>query len=620
MTQNPLLPTAMALHQAGAFADAEKAYRLALQMEPQNADALALLGCVLSEQKKHDEALGKIDAALALDATTPLFHFHRGNALNKATRYAEAETAFAQAAMLAPSWAEAWYNRGNAAREAGQHDAAKSHYEKTLALNPAHTLAANNLALLYAKEENFAKARALLDEALKRAPKNTTLLHSLNGVAFGQNDLPTAFESARVLAEIKLGLEGRSILDVLKDVSTLDLSDDQTCNAIFALGVSTLLQGDLKLASYILRSFLTLEPSSSEALSMLGSIHLARSAMAGADECNGAAFMMEPSNTAAPWNRAMAILTRGDLRGGFRRYRWRWQALDKFKRMRLHAPMWDGLSDIKGKTILVHEEQGFGDSLQMLRYMPLLKARGARVYFYARPVLHPLIKNWNGLDAALEWDVLNKTVPAGVDLVCGAMDMPGLMGTTLGNIPSFPAYLPNPYAGQERYKLQGSKPKIGLVWMGNPLHKRDHERSIPLSLWEPLLQNRDVQFYSFQFKSRAEDTPLMERYGIIDLAPQIKNLADTAAFLHEIDLLITVDSAPAHLAGGLGKKVWTLVTLSPDWRWLLGRDDSPWYPSLRLFRQTKTGDWKSVISEVSWELSCLSGPLSSSAPSAPLFI
>lgn len=597
MNTASLLSSALALHQAGAFADAEKAYRAVLVHEANNADALALLGCVLSEQKKHGAALDTIKRALALDSTAPLFHFHLGNALDKAKKFPEAEDAFLKATALAPGWDEAWYNLGNAARAQNNDAAAQQHYEKTIALNPNHILALNNLALLYAKVEAHEKAAAMINRALAIQPDNVRLLLTLNGIAFQQNDLPAAFASAQRVAEIKLNIKKGDVLGVFDDLTKLDTVDEDIRSSIFALGVSSLLQGRLAQASYIMRSLLSLEPHLSDVMMIMGSIALAQNKLGAADDAYGAAFMLDPSATAAPWNRSMPLLTAGQLGEGFRRYRWRWQALEKFKKMRLNAPMWDG-GDLHGKTILVHEEQGFGDSLQMLRYLPLLKQRGAKVYFYARPVLYPLIESWEALDGVLKWNVEDKNVPAGVDTVCGGMDLPGLLGTTLARIPANVPYLPNPLAGDTRYRLDSAKPKIGLVWSGNPLHKRDHERSIPFGLWEPLLKNDLVQFYSFQFKPKDADLAAMQRFNVIDLAPHIKNLADTAAFLDQIDLLITVDSAPAHLAGALGKKVWTLVTMNPDWRWLLGRDDSPWYPSLRLFRQNQIGDWHTVMSDV----------------------
>jgi tetratricopeptide (TPR) repeat protein len=596
-----LLQAAMTLHQAGKWQDAEAAYRRALQIEPQNPDALALLGCVCSELKKHDEAVELIEKALKLDPQAPLFHFHLGNAFEKAGKHDRAEAAFACATAIAPQWVEAWYNLGNAQNSQAKKDAAHATFERVLKLQSQHVLAHNNLGMLVWKKGDIKKGREWFEKGLHIAPMNVQLLLNLNGVAFEQNDLPTAFATARRVAEIKLSITPGS-MDYLSRPNLFRNLDEETSNSLLALAVSAMLEGHYEESSSILRGLLAEEPDMEEAFGSLGSIALANNRLELADECYAQSFMLDPSNTVAPWNRAMALLTMGNLKEGFRRYRWRWHALDKFKAMRLKAPMWDG-SDLKGKTILVHEEQGFGDSLQMLRFMPELKKRGAKAYFYARPVLLPLLEGWDGCDKALSWNVEDKSVPDDVDVVCGGMDLPGLLDIGLHNIPNKTPYISNPRAKDPAFKLEGNKKKIALVWAGNPQHKRDHERSIPLPLFEPLIKAMGADFYSLQYKPKEPDLKLMQAWGITDLAPKIKNIADQASFLGQMDLLITIDSAPAHLAGALGVPVWVLVTKNPDWRWLLGRNDSPWYPRLRLFRQASRGDWNGVVQEVKTALS-----------------
>lgn len=597
MSTAALLQTAISLHQGGMAADAEKAYRLTLQYEPKNADALALLGVLLSENKKHGEALQLIEKALALDPNAAIFHFHYGNALDKAGESARAEASMRKALALNPNWVDALYNLGNCLRAQKKNDDAVDAYRRCLAINPAHALARNNLGLLLAAAGKYAEGKTEIETGLSHNPDHVQLLLGLSDIAFENNDLPTAFAAATRVTEVKLGIKDGDIFSHMNAGGSFDTSDDMTRNCLLGLGVSQLLQGQKKEASAILRYLLSFEPDQSEVYASIGSIALADNNLDAAEEAYTQAFCLDPSNTVAPWNRAMALLTKGDFKHGFQCYRWRWNALEKFKRMALHAPMWNG-SDPKGKTILVHEEQGFGDSLQMLRFLPLLRDKGARVYVYARPVLHALIDGWDGADKVLPWNVEDKSVPPDVDYVCGAMDLPGNLGISLGTIPSRVPYLPNPKKDDAAFALPETGFKVGLVWAGNPLHKRDHERSIPLDMLAPIIAMKGVRFYSMQYKPKDADKALMEKWGIIDLAPRIKNLADSAAQLAKLDLLITVDSAPAHLAGALGVPVWTLVTLNPDWRWLLGTDTSPWYPSLRLFRQASQNDWQAVISNV----------------------
>ncbi len=599
MNAASLLNAAVQLHQQGRFNEAETAYRKTLGADPRNADALALMGCVLSELKKHEEALAAIEQALAIDNSAPLFYLHYGNALDKAGHKAKAEGAFLKATQLAPLWPDAWYNLANVQREARKSAAAREGYQKVLALSPQHALSHNNLALLFLQEQDFAKARQHAETAHKAEPGNLQILFTLSDVLFESNDLPAAFAVAQCIGEIILGTPAGDVAAILTSSFKLKKIDEQLSNCILTLAASYLLQGRLEPASALLRFLLSHEPDAEEALSMMGSIALARNRLEESDDCYAQAFMLDPSFTEAPWNRSIVLLTLGKMREGCRRYRWRWSALEKFRRMALKAPMWDG-SDLKGKTILVHEEQGFGDSLQMLRFLPQLKARGARVWYYARPALYKLIENWQGADRVIEWKDFgnSKTVPEGVDLVCGNMDLPGLLDINLSTLPADAPYLPNPKKGQPEFKLEGDGLKVGLVWSGNPQHKRDHERSIPLSSLKPLMGIKGAHYYSLQFKAKESDLKLMNEWGVTDLSPKIRDLADTAAFLDQLDLLITVDSAPTHLAGALGRKVWTLVTLNPDWRWLLEREDSPWYPSLRLFRQREAGNWADVIAAV----------------------
>ncbi len=597
-----LLQSAMALHQAGMMVDAENAYRLVLQADPHQADALALLGSVCSEKKAHDEAIALIERALAIDPQAALFYFYLGNACEKAARFAQSEAAFQRAVQLAPQWDQAHYNLGNIQRSLKKYTEAKETYLKALQLNPQHILAHNNLAHVYSELMDYKSARQQLEIGMALAPDDVQLLFSLHDIAHEHNDFLGAFDAAHRVARLKLGVpKHMDMIEYLKSIPNLNTRDEQIRNCLFALGASYFLTVDLEKASYVLRLLFSLEPDLAEVPTILGSVALSRNKPDLADAYYSQAFMLNPAETCAPWNRSMDLLVRGDLHEGFRRYRWRWSAMEKFKAMRLKADMWDG-SDPRGKTIVVQEEQGFGDALQMLRFVPILKERGANVWAYVRPELYAILEHWDGATKVVKWKVDDKTVPPEVDCACGLMDLPGNLDIGLENIPANVPYIPNPKKGQPQFKLTGDGPKnnmkIGLVWSGNPQHKRNFARSFPFSQWQPLLELKGASFYSLQYKPKQEDVDAMAASGVINVAPNIKDLADAAATIAELDLLLSVDSAPAHLAGALGVPVWTLLTIDPDWRWLLGRDDSPWYPSMRLFRQPKHGDWAGVMINV----------------------
>lgn len=595
--QTTLLQAAITLHQQGRLHESEVAYRQVLANEPNNADAHALLACVLSDLGHHDAAFAQIQLALNADPKAALFHFYLGNIATSAKDLIKAEAAFVMATELAPQWADAWYNRGNAARALTKDQEAHDCYMKALALNPQHGLSHNNLALLFLKKPDLEKARAHADAAMNLAPMDAQFHQTLSDVAFEQNDHRTAFIHAAYVVELRLGIPGGNVAAIMVHDF---VPDDMLTNALLGLSVGYMTRGLLKEASALLRLLLSHDPEMEEALSLLGSLNLARNQLDMADEAYAQSFMLDPSYTGAPWNRAMVLLTQNHLSEGFRRYRWRWHTLEKLKTIQLEAPMWDG-GDLNGKTLLVHEEQGFGDSLQMLRFMPALKARGATVWVYARKPILPLLQGWDGIDRAIEWDTSSKKPPEGTDLVVGVMDLPGLFNITPASLPAEVPYLPNPKKAAPAADLAsvaGKKLRVGLVWSGNPLHKRDHERSIPLSALKPLMDTQGVTFFSLQFKPQESDLHLMREWGIIDLNGYVANLADSASLISQLDLLITVDSAPAHLAGGLGVNSWVLVTLNPDWRWLLDQTNSPWYPTIRLFRQNKAGNWGDTVESV----------------------
>jgi ADP-heptose:LPS heptosyltransferase len=291
-------------------------------------------------------------------------------------------------------------------------------------------------------------------------------------------------------------------------------------------------------------------------------------------------------------------LAKGDLWQGFGRFRSRFTSKGGLQRFDFAQPVWQG-EDIRNKTILVFDEEGRGDGLMMARYLPLLKERGARVKFHAKPSFANLFRNWSGIDEmVVEGELLGQ-----FDTYCWIMDLPYHFGTTLGTIPRA-AYLPqlSPTAETNLSATAGKK-KIGVVWAGssqkiNGLDKR----AVPLRNFADLFDIAGYEFYNLTRDKREGDTEFMAHFPITDLAPQLRDFADLSRFVAQMDLIITVDTATAHLAGGMGKPVWNLLPFCPDWRWMLDRADSPWYPTMRLMRQQKPGDWIAVIDQIKNDL------------------
>ena len=269
-------------------------------------------------------------------------------------------------------------------------------------------------------------------------------------------------------------------------------------------------------------------------------------------------------------------------------------------------PLWRGDVDLHGKTILVLEDEGFGDTIQFARYIPDLVERGARVVLRVGDPLHPLL---SGLPGIAECSPKSDPSLPSFDLHVPTCSLPLAFGTRLDTIPADIPYLPAPpqsrvQAWEKRLEDRlgpRRRFRVGLVWSGRPTHVNDHNRSIPLAMLSRIL-DVDAAFVSLQKDPRPSDKAALDRTGIVDLTSDLTDFAETAALVSCLDLVISVDTSVVHLAGALGRPVWTLLPHVPDWRWLLDRDDSPWYPTMRLFRQTVSRDWADVIDRVRAEL------------------
>ena len=289
----------------------------------------------------------------------------------------------------------------------------------------------------------------------------------------------------------------------------------------------------------------------------------------------------------------------GDFPEGWMEYEWRWKCKDfPSQRQSFGQPQWGGDS-LQGRTLLLHAEQGLGDAVQFIRYLPLAAQRGGRIILGCRPELQRLLQT-----AAPDLQVLagGQFLPP-FDVHCPLLGLPRLFATDLTNIPRNVPYLHADSADaaiwRDRLADPSSSLKVGLVWAGSPANKNDRNRSLKLASLAPLANVPGVRFLSLQKGAAATEakTP-PEAMELIDVADELKDFADTAALIAVLDLVIAVDTAVVHLAGAMGKPVWVLLPFVPDWRWMLERTDSPWYPTMRLFRQTQLAEWEPVIAEV----------------------
>jgi Flp pilus assembly protein TadD len=310
---------------------------------------------------------------------------------------------------------------------------------------------------------------------------------------------------------------------------------------------------------------------------------------------------LDPGYADAHFNEGMTRLLIGDFSAGWGKYEWRWKAKLQAHARGFSQPLWRGGEPIAGKTILVHAEQGYGDTLQFVRYVPLLARMGAKIVLEIQPPLKSLLAPVEGAVVVARGEPLPT-----FDLHCPILSLPRAFKMDLATIPASVPYLEAPSERIEKWARRlpsRRKLNVAIAWAGSATHEQDHVRSIAIEKLEPLLAMPDIEWIGIQRDLRPGDEEFLAAHPeIVHIGAELSDFADTAAVLSLTDLTISVDTSTVHLAGALGRPVWVLLQHMPDFRWLLDRDDSPWYPSARLFRQPDSGDWNSVIERVSREL------------------
>jgi tetratricopeptide (TPR) repeat protein len=528
------LQEALALHRQGQLAAAEKGYARILKNFPDQFDALHLLGLLKLQAGKAGEAQRLITSALKIAPTSPDAHANLGLVLGALKRPADALASFDRALALDANHFEALANRGHVLLDLGRNDDALAVLDTVLAREPRHLPSRVNRA-------NALVALGRPDEAI--AEYDTAL-------ALNPNDLKALFNRA---------------------------------NALFRAGrYAESLAGFDRL--------LALAPRHPEGLSSRG---LSLQALGRHQDALGdyaKAIMLAKDYVDAHFNEALALLTVGDYARGFAEYEWRWKRAGIARRS-FGKPLWLGEYPLARKTILLHAEQGLGDTIQFARYAPLLAHGGASVVLEVQAELKALLGGLDGVTVLARGDVL----PA-FDVHCPLGSLPLAFKTTPANVPAGIPYL---RASEERVatwrpRLEALPGKrVALAWAGNPNHINDRNRSIALARLKPLLAAPGFSFVSIQRDVPAGDRDALA--GLAHLGDDLADFQDTAAAIALCDLVITVDTSVAHLAGAMGRPLWVLLPFWPDWRWTLDGERSPWYPDARLFRQGADGDWKPII-------------------------
>lgn len=575
---------------AGEHLEAQLCCQRALQANPEYADALYLMGLVSAHAAQNDLAIEWFARAIRQEVKLQ-YVVALGMALRNQGRFEEALKAFDKAVQLKPDAAELWKHLGHVLIGMNRRDEAALKFQHALALNPRDWEAAFNVGSLLFSLQRLNDALSSFDLCKQLQPNH--------GPALRKRAL-TLYSLERV----------EEALEDIKQAHVLDPHDAAICNDAGAFLQK--LGRDDEAVTWFDRA-LRLQPDYPEAslgkASSLTRQHRFNEAVITYDALKA----LHPDNVKANWARSLLDLLMGNFDAGWvgREVRGNFPDLP-LAHFKYPQPRWLGQEPIEGKTILVPVDEGLGDAIQFSRYIPMLAARGARVILVVQNVLCPLLSKVTGVSQSLPLSAATMsaaTLPA-FDLYCPISSLPLAFGTTLETIPSAP-YLPGSAAALlETWEARlgpRDRLRVGLAWSGNPNHDNDHNRSLPLRALTSIL-DLDATFVSLQKDLRPDDgAALLEQTDIVDFADKLTDFAETAAVVSCLDLVITVDTSVAHLAGALGRPTWILLPYTPDYRWLLDRDDSPWYPSARLFRQSESRDYASVIDRVRTDLSAMIG-------------
>jgi tetratricopeptide (TPR) repeat protein len=600
-----MFDAALSCHRSGNLADAERRYHQILLADPNHAYALHMLGLLAHNQGHTEIAIGHIRRAIAARDGNPEFHHNLGNILREAGRQDDAFACYQRALDLKPDLVDTLYNLGNLCQDLGRPEQAVGYFRRAAALRPASVEILNNLATALHDEGQLDEAISCYQQALTLRPGAVETLANYAGALQDRGELGRAAEQyQRALAQQPDHLDALIGLGVVfREQGNLDMAITHFERALSLapgradahnnLAVTFEAMGDLPNAIAHYEQALALAPNRAEVHNNLGNALEHQGRLDEAMGCYERALALKPDYPEARYNRSLLLLLLGDFERGWAEYEWRWRCKGNPERGYPTRLQWSG-EPLSGKTILIQTEQGFGDSFQFLRYVSIVAARGAEVVL---AVPGPLLRLAEALPGIREVMTENDALPD-FDFYCPLLSLPRVFGTSMETIPAAVPYLAPPRetaAVWENRLAAEAELKVGLVWSGNPANRMNPRRSIPLAALEPLWRVPGIRWYSLQVGSPAEEISRVPHQRIVDLSPLLTDFAETAAAILHLDLIVSVETAVAHLAGALGQKVWVPLTVVPAWRWLLGRDDNPWYPTMRLFRQTTPGDWIPVV-------------------------
>jgi tetratricopeptide (TPR) repeat protein len=576
LTLPQVMQHALAAYQRGDSAEAARLCRLMLDAKPDYFDALYLSGIVAEQTGSGTEAVELLSRAVAANPDVAEAHYNLGVALAGVGRADDALQSYDRVTALKPDLVDAHYNRGLLLVELGRSEQALENYDRAVALDPGRAEVHNNRGIALGLLGRHEDALASYDRALVLKP-----------------DYARASNN-RGAALVQLGRFDDALASYDRAIACKPDYAEAYNNRGIALS-------ELDRAAEALESYeraLAIRPAYADAFynrgNALRDLYRHHEAVASYER----ALALQPDHASAHWNLADCLLLLGDFARGWQEYQWRWKLTQRNTYGQdFDQPLWLGTQPLAGRTIVLHSELGLGDTLQFCRYAKQVAALGARVVLDVQPALRPLLA---GLEGAAEVVARGDPLPQ-FDFHCPLMSLPLAFRTDLGSIPAPIPYLRSDAARVSVWeKRLGArmKPRVGVVWSGSRLLPND-KRSMSLAQMLPLLGDW-AEWVSLQKDVPAADAGLLASHPALrPLGSEFADFADTAALVELMDIVVTVDTSVAHVAGGMGKPLWVMLPFNQhDWRWMLGREDSLWYPTARLFRQSASGDWEGVISRV----------------------
>lgn len=504
--------------------------------------------------------------------------YNKGCSAEESGKLHKALEFYRKATRYSPSFFEAYANLGNVLDRLGQREQALKAYVKALAIKPNHAVLLSNIGQTLAQMQRMEEAECYFEQALAVDPLSVHALMNLGNLR----------RRGRVYAAA-IELFERAL-------AVLPGSSEIALNLALALKEA----GRFERAQELLEKVLNKEPDNVAVLCNLGNVYRMQGRLSQARECLERAITLDRDNPEAHWNLAHVLLLQGELARGWREYEWRGQlpGSDISKRQ-YKSPRWDGRA-LEGKTLFLYTEQGCGDAIQFVRYAKLIDKNGGRLILQCQASLKPLFVCMQVFDEIITL----QDKPPRFDWHAPLMSLPCIFNTTLANVPAEVPYLSPDKIPSITFPNPEGKLKVGLVWAGNPDQVADKWRSMSYADIRALFDLPGVQFYSMQVGARAKELrDAGDDDRVIDLSAELTDYLQTARVIKELDLVISVCTSVAHLAGAMGKPVWVPLAKIPDWRWLMEGDTSPWYPTARLFRQAVMGEWSAVVAKLKKALS-----------------